>query len=80
MAFNPSSIPIVSVLCYKDKVLVSFENDFYLQLYSLAGYPYPFITSVKLSGCSKCLEWGVRKDVILSCTDNAVYALKYENK
>lgn len=77
---NPRKLPIATALCYKDKLLVSLCGDPQLSLYSLSSLPYPFITSLKLPTNALALEWGVKKDLVLACSDSGVYIIKIEDK
>ena len=77
---NPRKLPISSVLCYKDKLLVSLKGAANLDLYSLGGLPYPYITSLNLNSHVTCLDWGVKKDLVLACTESAIFIIKIEDR
>ena len=77
---NSKKLPISSVLCYKDKLLVSLIGDPLLQLYSLGGVPYPHLDSINLQAHAKSMDWGVKKDLILVCTNACIFIIKVDDR
>ncbi|OMJ85434.1 hypothetical protein SteCoe_13277 [Stentor coeruleus] len=69
-------LPISTALCYKNKLLLSFQGEPQLHLFQLSSQPYPHLSSFELKSHAICLDWGVKKDQILVGSEKGIYVLK----